>query len=150
MRVVKEINRFLEIGNRMANLGGTLEPPKRTSQVRGRSLSARTTCRVCLRRACVRSESRLHLHHHIDPARPCSMASDDAKENIADGLGAGLSFKLPSAPSPKKSRKGKTRSKSIGPSGLPALEEKPSALKESHGNRRKVCANMRATVCDGY
>ncbi|OAG10484.1 Spc7-domain-containing protein [Paraphaeosphaeria sporulosa] len=65
------------------------------------------------------------------------MATQDAKENIADGLGAGLSFQTPSAPSPKKSRKSKTRSKSIGPSGLSTLEEKPSALKESNGNRRK-------------
>ncbi|KAF2440286.1 Spc7-domain-containing protein [Karstenula rhodostoma CBS 690.94] len=64
------------------------------------------------------------------------MATDDAKENIADGLGAGLSFKTPSELSPKKTRK-KTRSKSIGPSGLSTLEEKPSALKESNGNRRK-------------
>ncbi|KAL1613108.1 hypothetical protein SLS60_001340 [Paraconiothyrium brasiliense] len=65
------------------------------------------------------------------------MASDDAKENIADGLVAGLTFKAPSASSPKKSRKSKTRSKSIGPSGLSDLEEKPSILKESNGNRRK-------------
>lgn len=67
------------------------------------------------------------------------MASDDAKENIADGL---VSFKAPiqrPVPSPKKK---KTRSKSIGPAGLGALEEKPSALKESNGNRRKVCAAL--------
>ncbi|KAF1973053.1 Spc7-domain-containing protein [Bimuria novae-zelandiae CBS 107.79] len=63
------------------------------------------------------------------------MASDDAKENIADGLVAGPTFNAPAVPSPKKSRK--TRSKSIGPSGLSTLEEKPSALKESNGNRRK-------------
>jgi kinetochore protein Spc7/SPC105 len=75
------------------------------------------------------------------------MASDDAKENIADGLVADLSFKTPAAPSPKK-RKSKTRSKSIGPSGLSTLEEKPSALKESNGNRRKVCAHCRAAVPD--
>ncbi|KAF2691906.1 Spc7-domain-containing protein [Lentithecium fluviatile CBS 122367] len=56
------------------------------------------------------------------------MASDHAKENIADGLFAGASFK---APKPVR----KTRSKSIGPGGLGALEA--PALKESNGNRRK-------------
>lgn len=65
------------------------------------------------------------------------------KENIADGLMAGTSFRAPSlspkkaalaALSPKKSSR-KTRSKSIGPGGLGALEE--PALKESTGNRRK-------------
>ncbi|KAJ4286455.1 hypothetical protein N0V90_013155 [Kalmusia sp. IMI 367209] len=65
------------------------------------------------------------------------MASDDAKENIADGLFAGPSFKAP-ALSPKKSPQKSTRkkrSKSIGPGGLGALNE--PVLKESSGNRRK-------------
>jgi kinetochore protein Spc7/SPC105 len=67
------------------------------------------------------------------------MATDSSKENIADGLVAGLSFKAPSL-SPKKTAR-KTRSKSIGPGGLAALEQPVlSALKESNGNRRKVCA----------
>ncbi|KAF1958892.1 Spc7-domain-containing protein [Byssothecium circinans] len=58
------------------------------------------------------------------------------KENIADGMvaGVGTSFKAASL-SPKKPAARKTRSKSIGPGGLGALEE--PALKESHGNRRK-------------
>jgi len=66
-----------------------------------------------------------------------TMASDQGKENIADGLFAGASFAAP-APSPKKPPKPakKTRSKSIGPGGLGALEE--PVLKESSGNRRKV------------
>lgn len=75
------------------------------------------------------------------------MASDDAKENIADGLVAALSFKAPTATSPKKSRK--TRSKSIGPSGLAPLNDRPSALKEGNGNRRKVRARLRVILVDG-
>jgi kinetochore protein Spc7/SPC105 len=65
------------------------------------------------------------------------MANTEGKENIADGLIANASFKAPSALSPKKSSR-KTRSKSIGPGGLGELDA--SALKESNGNRRKVCA----------
>lgn len=65
------------------------------------------------------------------------MANDDARENIADGL---VSFKAPLQPPASSPKKKKTRSKSIGPSGLGALDEKPSALKESNGNRRKVCS----------
>jgi hypothetical protein len=69
-----------------------------------------------------------------------------SKDNIADGLIANGSFRAPSqspkksALSPKKTAR-KTRSKSIGPGGLGELEA-PSlkALKESTGNRRKVCA----------
>jgi kinetochore protein Spc7/SPC105 len=70
------------------------------------------------------------------------MAQTDSKENIADGLIANGSFKAPAqspkkpALSPKKSSR-KTRSKSIGPGGLGELEA--PALKESSGNRRKVC-----------
>ncbi|KAF2192308.1 Spc7-domain-containing protein [Zopfia rhizophila CBS 207.26] len=62
------------------------------------------------------------------------MASDLGKENIADGLVASLSFNKAPTLSPKKTSK-RTRSKSIGPGGLGALEE--PALKESSGNRRK-------------
>jgi kinetochore protein Spc7/SPC105 len=64
-----------------------------------------------------------------------NMASGTGKENIADGLVAGLSFSKAPQLSPRKSSR-KTRSKSIGPGGLDALEE--TALKESSGNRRKV------------
>lgn len=64
-----------------------------------------------------------------------NMASGAGKENIADGLVAGLSFGKTTQLSPRKSSR-KTRSKSIGPGGLDALEE--TALKESSGNRRKV------------
>ena len=68
-----------------------------------------------------------------------------SKDNIADGLIANGSFRAPSqspnksALSPKKTAR-KTRSKSIGPGGIGELEA-PSlkALKESTGNRRKVC-----------
>ena len=66
-----------------------------------------------------------------------TMANTEGKENIADGLIANASFKAVSASSPKKSSR-KTRSKSIGPGGLGELDA--SALKESSGNRRKVCA----------
>ncbi|EDU50161.1 Spc7 domain containing protein [Pyrenophora tritici-repentis] len=68
------------------------------------------------------------------------MAQTNAKENIADGLIAGIASKAPSqspkkaALSPKKSSR-KTRSKSIGPGGLGELEAPP--LKEAFGNRRK-------------
>jgi kinetochore protein Spc7/SPC105 len=72
------------------------------------------------------------------------MAQTDGKENIADGLMANTSLKAPSQSpkkssglSPKKSSR-KTRSKSIGPGGLGELEAPP--LKETTGNRRKVCA----------
>jgi hypothetical protein len=70
------------------------------------------------------------------------MAQTGAKDNIADGLFANTSFKAPAqspknpAPSPKKSSR-KTRSKSIGPGGLEELDAPP--LKETAGNRRKVC-----------
>ncbi|KAF2709659.1 Spc7-domain-containing protein [Pleomassaria siparia CBS 279.74] len=64
------------------------------------------------------------------------MANDASKENIADGLISVPSFKAPSL-SPKRPAK-KTRSQSIGPGGLAALEQPTlSALKESNGNRRK-------------
>jgi len=61
------------------------------------------------------------------------------KENIADGLIANGSFKASTQPLKKAalSPKKKTRSKSIGPGGLGELEAPP--LKESFGNRRKVC-----------
>jgi kinetochore protein Spc7/SPC105 len=74
------------------------------------------------------------------------MASDHGKENIADGLFAGASSKAP-APSPKKAPRPvkKTRSKSIGPGGLGALEE--PALKESSGNRRKVRITATRLCC---
>lgn len=66
-----------------------------------------------------------------------TMASTEGKENIADGLIASASLKAPPVLSPRKSSR-KTRSKSIGPGGLGELEV--PALKESSGNRRKVCA----------
>jgi kinetochore protein Spc7/SPC105 len=73
------------------------------------------------------------------------MASDLSKGNIADGLIAGSSFNAPSL-SPKKTAR-KTRSKSIGPGGVAALEQPAlSALKESNGNRRKVCASCETVV----
>jgi kinetochore protein Spc7/SPC105 len=61
------------------------------------------------------------------------------KENIADGLIANGSFKATTQPLKKSalSPKKKTRSKSIGPGGLGELEAPP--LKETAGNRRKVC-----------
>ncbi|ORY05302.1 hypothetical protein BCR34DRAFT_604585, partial [Clohesyomyces aquaticus] len=62
------------------------------------------------------------------------MASNTGKENIADGLVASASFSKAPSLSPKKSTR-KTRSKSIGPGGLGALEE--PALRETTGNRRK-------------
>ncbi|KAF2022014.1 Spc7-domain-containing protein [Aaosphaeria arxii CBS 175.79] len=67
------------------------------------------------------------------------MANGSGKENIADGLVAAPTSSAPSrnrssSLSPKKSAR-RTRSKSIGPGGLNALEE--PALKESKGNRRK-------------
>jgi kinetochore protein Spc7/SPC105 len=69
------------------------------------------------------------------------MADNSGKENIADGLVAGPSFaKAPSLSPVKTSRR--TRSKSIGPGGLGALEE--PALKESSGNRRKAGARSPA------
>lgn len=77
-------------------------------------------------------------HHHHKQNHDITMAQA-GKENIADGLIANGSFKAStqplkkSAPSPKK----KTRSKSIGPGGLGELEAPP--LKETAGNRRKVC-----------
>ncbi|KAF2814893.1 Spc7-domain-containing protein [Mytilinidion resinicola] len=61
------------------------------------------------------------------------MATEFDKENIAAGLTAASSFKPTPSLSPKKPAK-KTRSKSIGPGGLGALEE---PLKENSGNRRK-------------
>jgi hypothetical protein len=90
--------------------------------------------------------SRPEHHHHKPPNSGPTMAS---KDNIADGLMANGSFRAPSqspkkaALSPKKTAR-KTRSKSIGPGGLGELEA-PSlkALKESTGNRRKVCACIR-------
>ena len=93
---------------------------------------------------CLQSQHHMHaITARSTPHNIATMASDDAKENIADGL---MSFKAPTQPPAQSPKKKKSRSKSIGPSGLGALEGRPSALKESNGNRRKVCTSMRAII----
>lgn len=117
--------------------------PDTESQVTRRSSRRSLVC-AFVYGCCLQSQHHMHaITARSTPHNIATMASDDAKENIADGL---ISFKLPTQPPAQSPKKKKSRSKSIGPSGIGALEGRPSALKESNGNRRKVCTSIHAIL----